>query len=136
MKSPVVAWTGRIFAFVSLALFPTTTLAAWQTDGTPIVVAPGYQTLSSVAPDGLGGLLVAWSDSRTGLYDIYVERISAAGVIQWTANGVAVCTQPFTQSSPGIVSDGAGGAIVAWSDSRTGVGTEHEDIYAQRIDAA
>src|SRR3989304_7077001 len=43
----------------------------------------------------------------------------------------AICTTPGQQSSLQIVSDGAGGAIIAWEDTRN----VHFDIYAQRIDA-
>src|SRR5512140_3012222 len=44
----------------------------------------------------------------------------------------AICTAVGDQVSPAIVSDGAGGAIIAWQDSRSGT----SDIYAQKIDAA
>src|SRR6266508_1106606 len=45
---------------------------------------------------------------------------------------VALCTVDFDQIGPAIVSDGAGGAIVAWQDLRT----EFEyDIYVQRVNA-
>ncbi len=43
----------------------------------------------------------------------------------------AICTAPGQQSSLQIISDGAGGAIIAWEDARD----SHFDIYAQRIDA-
>lgn len=40
-----------------------------------------------------------------------------------------VCTATAQQSSPHIISDGSGGAIAAWEDTRN----VHFDIYAQRI---
>lgn len=43
----------------------------------------------------------------------------------------AICTAPGQQSSLQIISDGAGGAIITWEDTRD----SHFDIYAQRIDA-
>jgi hypothetical protein len=45
---------------------------------------------------------------------------------------VALCSNPSDQYWPDVVSDGAGGAIVVWSDFRNGPG----DIYGQRIDGA
>jgi hypothetical protein len=45
---------------------------------------------------------------------------------------VAICTAAQEQNDPQIVSDGVGGAIIAWSDGRN-PGT---DIFAQRIDAS
>lgn len=50
----------------------------------------------------------------------------------WGACGVSLCTATGSQGSAAIVSDGAGGAIVAWADSRSGI----DDIYARRITAA
>ena len=44
---------------------------------------------------------------------------------------VPLCTATGNQYSPTSVSDGAGGAIVAWYDSRSGT----YDIYAQWISA-
>jgi hypothetical protein len=51
-------------------------------------------------------------------------------VPQWTADGEALCTAELDQAFTSIASDGAGGAIVAWQDERTGIET---DIYAQHV---
>ena len=51
---------------------------------------------------------------------------------QWTVNGAIVCNMPNNQGSQAVVSDGSGGAIVCWVDTRTDAG----DVYAQRISAA
>ena len=44
---------------------------------------------------------------------------------------VPLCTAAGDQLSPTIVSDGAGGAIVVWQDSRSG--SANPDVYAQRV---
>ena len=62
-------------------------------------------------------------------FDIYAQRVNAAGSPQWTADGVALCTAANDQRDPTIVSDGAGGAIVTWDDRRNG----GYDIYAQHV---
>jgi hypothetical protein len=62
--------------------------------------------------------------------DIYAQRVNAAGVPQWSANGVALCTAVDVQSYPSIIADGAGGAIVGWRDLR--IASFGEDVYAQR----
>src|SRR5262249_42644964 len=51
---------------------------------------------------------------------------------QWTLDGVALCTAASYQLFPTIVSDAAGGAIVARADGRSGT----NDIYAPRGDGA
>jgi hypothetical protein len=101
----------------------------WAANGVALCTAPSSPGSLAIASDGAGGAIVAWDDYRTSSYDIYVQRISAAGAAQWTANGVALCAATGGQYSPSIVSDDAGGAIVTWFDQRNG----DYDIYAQRI---
>ena len=106
--------------------------ALWTPNGVPICTATGDQANTQLALDGAGGVIVTWHDFRAGNWDIYAQRFDANGAPQWTANGVSVCTFANLQNNPQIVSDGAGGAILAWYDQRTGNG----DIYAQRLNAA
>src|SRR5262249_9581066 len=79
-----------------------------------------------------GGAIIAWQDGRAGDFNIYVQRINMNGVAMWLPNGVALCTAADDQVAPQIISDGAGGAIVAWYDFRNGI---DNNIYARRIDS-
>ena len=129
-----------ILIVVVATLSASSALAAWTHDpSTNLLVsgAVGNQTLSVAAPDGQGGAIVAWQDSRSfgsTSYDIYAQHVLSSGVVDpaWPVNGVAVCALASEQSTPAIVSDGAGGAIIAWTDHR---GTNY-DIFAQRISSA
>ncbi len=104
----------------------------WLADGVALCTTPAYQYAPVIVSDGAGGAIVTWYDYRNGNWDIYAQRVSAAGVPQWTTDGVALCTAARDQTSPSIVPDGAGGAIVTWQDLRNG----NYDIYAQRVSAA
>ena len=107
--------------------------ASWVADGISVCLPIGQQDQPAVAPDGAGGAIIAWSDSRTVVNtDIYVQRVDADGNLLWLNTGMPVCTAAFSQSTPFIVSDGAGGVVIAWQDFRSG---STSDIYAQRIDA-
>src|SRR5207249_5036782 len=64
------------------------------------------------------------------LIDIYGQRVNASGQVQWTKDGVPVCTALEDQSDPVAASDGAGGAIIAWNDNRNFL----FNIHAQRVD--
>lgn len=109
-------------------------VSQWTANGVAVTVAAGGQFFPTMAPDGNGGAIVTWGDSRSGVdLDIYAQRISAAGVPQWTTDGVAISTAVVDQYAPKIASDGAGGAIVAWPDYRGGTDF---DIYAQRVNGA
>ncbi len=104
----------------------------WAANGLAICTAAGDQYGPVIASDGFGGAIITWDDPRTDADDIYAQRVNAAGTVQWTPNGVAVCTAAGAQLSPTIVSDGSGGAIMAWEDDRSDAG----DIYAQSVNAS
>jgi hypothetical protein len=72
-----------------------------------------------VAPDGAGGAIIAWSDWESETGDIFAQRIDSLGAPRWGKSGVVVCNVSGKQSSPVIVTDGAGGAIVAWPDEQS-----------------
>lgn len=104
----------------------------WTTNGVAICKATGDQSQPVITSDGSTGAIISWIDQRGTDYDVYAQRINASGTVQWSANGVAVCTAYSSQSSPTITSDGSAGAIISWYDFRNGM---FNDIYAQRIDA-
>ena len=105
---------------------------AWANDGIIICMATGIQTEARIAYDGQGGALIAWVDKRTGVADIYVQRVSGTGTALWTVDGTPVCLATGNQLYARIVSDGEGGAILCWQDERNG----NKDIFAQRVDAS
>ena len=106
----------------------------WTVGGVPLCTATGPQWRPAIASDGKGGAIVAWLDNRRGntsdYGDIYAQRISFDGAVQWPATGVVLCTGTGVSSFPAIVSDRVGGAIVTWGDNRN---NDDPDIYAQRI---
>ena len=104
----------------------------WKTDGVPIAVAANDKYVPVITGDGAGGAIIAWEDNRSGISRIYAQRISASGLRLWTAagdsNGIPV-SNANNLFTPAIWGDGAGGAIIAWEDARTG----NFDIYVQRL---
>jgi hypothetical protein len=103
----------------------------WTPDGVAISTATGDKGYPQITSDGAGGAVITWDDDRGADYDIYAQRIDAGGNVQWTADGVAICTASGDQEYPQVTSDAAGGTVVTWADYRSG----NNDIYAQRIDA-
>lgn len=92
----------------------------WQANGTAICTATNAQSWPTIASDGAGGAFIAWQDYRNGNYDIYAQRVDSLGHILWNLNGVPVCTTAGSQSSQLLIGDGHGGAIIIWSDYRSG----------------
>jgi len=108
----------------------------WTNNGVAICTATKIQVAVSIITDGEGGAIITWHDSRSGVYDIYAQRVNASGLVMWNADGVAICSAENKQENPAIVTDGAGGAIVTWQDNRNGTNqTSDYDIYAQRINS-
>jgi hypothetical protein len=105
----------------------------WGANGAPVCLQGANQLYPQIASDGQGGAILSWRDWRRGNTnsDPYAQRINSNGTIAWSADGVPLSLAGSHQKSPHIISDGSGGAIVAWYDFREGV----PDIYAQRIDA-
>jgi fibronectin type 3 domain-containing protein len=101
----------------------------WTANGVAISTATYNQVTPTITNDGSGGAIITWQDGRSGTYDIFAQRINASGTVQWTVNGVAICTATNDQLTPTITNDGTGGAIITWQDSRSG-----NHIYAQRVD--
>ena len=106
----------------------------WQANGINAAPNPaGNDNDPEVASDGAGGAVVCWTDFRVSPPKIYAQRISPEGFLLWPSSGVPLATAAGAQYKSKIVSDGQGGAIVAWQDSR--VSDFDLNIYAQRIDA-
>jgi hypothetical protein len=102
----------------------------WDANGTPICTEDGAQTKPYICSDEAGGAIVVWRDSRDDIYgDIYAQKIIFDGTTSWQPNGTALCNLADFHSSARLCSDGAGGAIFLWQDSRTGV----SDIYVQYL---
>jgi predicted lipoprotein with Yx(FWY)xxD motif len=105
----------------------------WTADGVALCTEAGDQSNPDITTDGAGGVIVTWFDIRSGDYDSYAQRVNASGVVQWMSDGVNLCTVAGEQWDPKITSDGAGGAIVTWYDTRN---TPDTYIYAQRVNAS
>ena len=135
----IVAWMDGRSADSDFDIYAQHVLASgrvdpgWPAEGAALVTAPGPQDSPKLASDGAGGAIVTWTDFRLGgaNADIFAQHVLSSGAVDpaWPANGRALSLATGTQFDPTIVSDGARGAIVAWSDARDG----QFDIYAQRL---
>jgi hypothetical protein len=125
------SWSGNIGAKRILS----NGVATWGPGfGLPVSVciAAGSQYTPELVSDGAGGAVVVWHDERNpgSSVDLFAQRLNGSGAPQWTADGVNVVFAPSSQANPRLVSDGASGAVVAWTDFRSLV---NYDIYAGRI---
>jgi len=108
----------------------------WRNRGVPVCHYKGDQSQPYLVDDGVGGVIVTWSDQRHGKGDdIYAQRINRHGKRLWSSSGVKVCDAASSQSQVRGVSDGKEGALLAWVDARS-LKTSGFDLYIQRINYA
>ncbi|MBK6914715.1 MAG: T9SS type A sorting domain-containing protein [Ignavibacteriales bacterium] len=101
----------------------------WKINGESVCRYPARGYSPAIVGYNHGGAIICWNDYRNGLNsDIYAQEINADGVVEWTTNGIPICTTPFEQSDPQLVEDESGGAIITWGD-----GGDQGSIYAQRV---
>lgn len=122
-------------ALLATVLIAAPAHAAWVHNGDSLCTAVNEQSGCTVETNGSGGALVCWRDRRNGGtgIDLYARGISSTGTLIGGPTGVPICIAANDQSNQTMVTDGKGGAIIAWEDSRkTPAGSA---VYAQRIRA-
>jgi hypothetical protein len=104
-------------------------------ENNPIATTVDRENSCVIASDGSGGAIIAWWKyiETNNDYDIYAQRIDVDGVVKWAAGGVPICALPSSTHVPYIVSDGNGGAIIAWFDSRN---SNKNEIFLQKINSS
>src|SRR5262249_857967 len=93
------------------------------------------QSGSLVVPDGQGGAVVSWAETRGGLQAGYAQRFNVGGVRLWTSDGAQV-----TPGQAGVypswcamVPDGTGGLLASWEDWFSA--TQETDLKTQGLTA-
>lgn len=117
------------------ALIAAPVWADWPVNGAGFCPGPTRQYTPSSTSNGYGGSIVVWTDGTDGSTSIiYAQNITWAGAFNsfWPPCGTAVGYGNDTRNNSRTVSDGAGGAIIAWEDARSNA-TSGQDIYAGRV---
>ncbi|MDY6795494.1 MAG: hypothetical protein SWK76_09500 [Actinomycetota bacterium] len=105
----------------------------WMADGFRVTVQVEAQREVRAAPDGAGGVILSWMDSRHGYdYEVYAQRLNDAGNEYWTSTGARICSKESGEANPALANTASGEAIIAWRDTRN-TSTTGYDIYAQRV---
>lgn len=109
-------------------------LPAWSNNpkvNNAVATSASNQLRPQITSDGSGGAIVTWWEYNGESYDIRARRFEAGGAMLWTSLVAAVDSVDVENFQPQVISDDAGGAIIAWEDYRSGTLA----LHAQRIDA-
>ena len=110
-------------------LFPT---SFDSQDGAPIRQGVHVEWYRTVAPGHQGEAIFVWSDTRYGMRNIFAHKVNQEGVFLWGEDGAVVTDLPGRQEDPVAITDGDGGAYIAWVDYRF---DPQGDIYLQHINS-
>ena len=87
-------------ASMSIPWLATSANAQWSSDpanNLAIANRSGDQVQPKISATPDGGAYISWFDNSTGGYDVYLQRVNAAGVEQWAHNGILIADR--SQSS-------------------------------------
>jgi hypothetical protein len=115
--------SGLLGVMLAAAAWAPAALAGWPNDASVNVSlgsgdAGAYQ--ARAVSDGHGGAIVVWTDFRNSVPDLYAQRVDASGTCLWGPTGVQLTTEATVDRDPVIVTDGLGGALVAYLSSDGG----------------
>ncbi|MBU0509859.1 T9SS type A sorting domain-containing protein [bacterium] len=126
-----------LLAVLVMGVTANADLRLWPEDGLPVRQGHHTEWVGAGGQDGAGNTLIAWSDARTGDFDIYVQLFSPAGVQLFDSGGLRLGVCPAAQEDPAVAAVD-GGWIIAWADfrvSRMGPSFwEPSSVWALKID--
>jgi hypothetical protein len=119
---------------ISLAA-PATAPAQWPADpaeNLAIADRPSEQVIPKIAATPDGGVYIAWFDLASGSYDVYLQRLDAAGVEQFPHNGLLISDEPQNTFLVDwdLIADSQGNAVIVFTDIRDGGDL---DVHAYRV---
>ena len=111
------------FDLFAQRLSPTGT-RLWDAVGVPVFADSGSRVGGVGITDGAGGAIVRCVDNLR--VATFAQRLDSTGSRRWGPNG--------RPSQSGLmISDGAGGAFIAWSEGR--YGPDNSDVWLHRVDS-
>ena len=120
-----------IFLFFIFLSFVIGQDMVWQNNGIPIRQGVHIEWQRTVCPGESGSMIFVWSDTRYGSRNVFAQKVDSSGVLLWGSQGSAVTNLPGRQEDPVAITDGDGGAFIAWVDYRF---DDEGDIFIQHID--
>jgi len=131
MKNSVKLFAGVVLLFISSSF---TVFAQWSGDpavNLTVCDTTGEQALAKIESTSDGGCYISWFDTRSGSYNVYLQRLDASGNKLWSPNGLLVSSNPQDTwiTDYDLLVDNNNNAIIAFSDIRNS-GNLNPFVYA------
>ncbi len=123
------------FVIYILILLSNSASAQWEYGGKTLGLISTGSNRISAANVGNGATIGVWNRLHLGNYDLRAQYVDSAGYTMWDEGGMVLYgDDDYNQNYPKVISDGSGGAFVAWTDKRH---TPYEGgaIYGQHLDS-
>jgi len=118
--------------FIAINLISHLSATGFDTeDGAPIRQGVHIEWYRTIAPGHQGEAIFVWSDTRYGMRNIFAHKINQDGEMVWGETGAVITDLPGRQEDPVAITDGNGGAFIAWVDYRFDA---QGDIFIQHVD--
>ncbi len=113
------------YFLVSILLIFKSVFAQWSTDpnvNLMICDVAGEQALAKIAMTSDGGCYISWFDTRSGAYNVYLQRLDPLGYKLWAPNGLLISNNPQDTwlTDYDLICDQNNNAVLVFSDIRVG----------------
>ena len=113
------------FLLFSFLLLINASFAQWSTDpnvNLMICDVTGEQALAKIAITSDGGCYISWFDTRSGAYNVYLQRLDPLGFKMWAPDGLLISNNPQDTwiTDYDLICDQNDNAVLVFSDIRSG----------------
>jgi|WetSurMetagenome_2_1015567.scaffolds.fasta_scaffold01847_5 hypothetical protein len=126
----------KFFTLIAFLLFSFSFKinAQWSSDpatNLSVCDTAGEQALAKIESTSDGGCYISWFDTRSGSYNVYLQRLDPAGNKLWAPNGLLVSDNPQDSwiTDYDLLVDDNNNAIITFSDIRNS-GNLNPFVYA------
>ena len=113
------------FCLLAFLFLLTSTFAQWSIDpNTNLMICDvnGEQALAKIAMTSDGGCYISWFDTRSGVYNVYLQRLDPLGYKLWAPDGLLISNNPQDTwiTDYDLICDQNNNAVLVFSDIRIG----------------
>lgn len=132
-------YTSKNLLLLFLLFASNRSLAQWsrcEKDSTIVTYSHLESNAMQVVPDAGGGAYYVWYEGNpnVGQFRAHAQHLNKEGIRLWGDTGIPVAPESGNQVTVQCLSDGMGGLLIFWIESRLGNGLN--DLFGQHLTAS